>query len=147
MAQVDLLLTGGMVVTMNGRFDIFVNGAVAVDGDSIVAVGEVGEVTAVYTARETLDCTGHVIMPGLVNAHTHIPMTLLRGLNDDLRLDVWLGYLMPLEREFVTPDFVRLGSRIACAITYFPGARCWRPSAACSCCWRSRRACRRTGKR
>ncbi len=115
MAQVDLLLTGGMVVTMNGRFDIFVNGAVAVDGDSIVAVGEVGEVTAVYTARETLDCTGHVIMPGLVNAHTHIPMTLLRGLNDDLRLDVWLGYLMPLEREFVTPDFVRLGSRIACA--------------------------------
>lgn len=115
MAQVDLLLTGGMVVTMNGRFDIFVNGAVAVDGDSIVAVGEVGEVTAVYTARETLDCTGHVIMPGLVNAHTHIPMTLLRGLNDDLRLDVWLGYLMPLEREFVTPNFVRLGSRIACA--------------------------------
>ena len=115
MAQVDLLLTGGTVVTMNGRFDIFVNGAVAVAGDSIVAVGEVGEITAVYTAHETLDCTGHVIMPGLVNAHTHIPMTLLRGLNDDLRLDVWLGYLMPLEREFVTPDFVRLGSRIACA--------------------------------
>lgn len=115
MEQVDLLLTGGMVVTMNGRFDIFVNGAVAVAGDSIVAVGEVGEITAVYTAHETLDCTGHVIMPGLVNAHTHIPMTLLRGLNDDLRLDVWLGYLMPLEREFVTPDFVRLGSRIACA--------------------------------
>ncbi|MCA9966967.1 MAG: amidohydrolase, partial [Anaerolineales bacterium] len=86
MAQVDLLLTGGTVVTMNGRFDIFVNGAVAVAGDSIVAVGEVGEITAVYTAHETLDCTGHVIMPGLVNAHTHIPMTLLRGLNDDLRL-------------------------------------------------------------
>lgn len=115
MEQVDLLLTGGTVVTMNGRFDIFVNGAVAITGDSIVAVGEVGEVTAVYTARETLDCTGHVITPGLVNAHTHIPMTLLRGLNDDLRLDVWLGYLMPLEREFVTPSFVRLGSRLACA--------------------------------
>ncbi|MCB9421658.1 MAG: amidohydrolase, partial [Ardenticatenaceae bacterium] len=54
-------------------------------------------------------------MPGLVNAHTHIPMTLLRGLNDDLRLDVWLGYLMPLEREFVTPEFVKLGTRVACA--------------------------------
>jgi len=54
-------------------------------------------------------------VPGLVNAHTHIPMSLLRGLNDDLRLDVWLGYLMPLEREFVTPDFVKLGSRLACA--------------------------------
>jgi 5-methylthioadenosine/S-adenosylhomocysteine deaminase len=54
---------------------------------------------------------GQVIMPGLVNAHTHIPMTLLRGLNDDLRLDVWLGYLMPVEREFVTPEFVKLGTR------------------------------------
>ena len=51
-------------------------------------------------------------MPGLVNAHTHVPMTLLRGLNDDLRLDVWLGYLMPLEREFVTPEFVRLGTQL-----------------------------------
>lgn len=54
-------------------------------------------------------------MPGLVNAHTHIPMTLMRGLNDDLRLDVWLGYLMPVEREFVTPEFVKLGARVACA--------------------------------
>ena len=50
------------------------------------------------------------MLPGLVNAHTHVPMTLLRGLADDLRLDVWLmGYMMPVEREFVNPDFVRLG--------------------------------------
>src|SRR5690606_8701268 len=49
------------------------------------------------------------------NSHTHVPMTLLRGLNDDLRLDVWLGYLMPLEREFVTPEFVKFGTQIACA--------------------------------
>lgn len=55
-------------------------------------------------------------MPGLINAHTHVPMTLLRGLADDLRLDVWLlGYMMPVEREFVSPDFVRLGTQIACA--------------------------------
>jgi len=57
-----------------------------------------------------------LVMPGLVNAHTHVPMTLLRGLADDLRLDVWLmGYMMPVEREFVSPDFVRLGTKLACA--------------------------------
>jgi 5-methylthioadenosine/S-adenosylhomocysteine deaminase len=55
-------------------------------------------------------------MPGLINAHTHVPMTLLRGLADDLRLDVWLmGYMMPVEREFVSPEFVRLGTQLACA--------------------------------
>ncbi|MBE2201517.1 MAG: amidohydrolase family protein [Anaerolinea sp.] len=113
--QVDLLLLNGMVVTMNGRYDIFPQGAVAVRGDSVVAVGEVAEIAAAYTAVATIDCTGQVIMPGLVNAHTHAPMSLLRGLNDDLRLDVWLGYLMPLEREFVTPAFVKLGTRLACA--------------------------------
>ncbi len=113
--NVDLLLMGGTVVTMNANYEIIPNGAVAILGDSIVAVGPAAEVTAVYTASETIDCSGQVIMPGLVNAHTHIPMTLLRGLNDDLRLDVWLGYLMPLEREFVTPEFVKLGTRLAAA--------------------------------
>ena len=55
-------------------------------------------------------------MPGLINAHTHVPMTLLRGLADDLRLDVWLmGYMMPVERQYVSPEFVRLGTSIACA--------------------------------
>ncbi len=113
--KVDLLLTGGTIVTMNANYDLFVDGAVAIHEDSIVAVGSTDEITKTYQADETVDCTGQVIMPGLVNAHTHVPMTLLRGLNDDLRLDVWLGYLMPLEREFVTPEFVKLGTRVACA--------------------------------
>ena len=66
--------------------------------------------------QETIDCNGKVLMPGLINAHTHVPMTLLRGLADDLRLDVWLmGYMMPVEREFVSPEFVQLGTLLACA--------------------------------
>ena len=113
--KVDILLMGGMVVTMNDQYDIIENGAVAIVGDSIAAVGTAESITAEYEADEQVDCTGQVIMPGLVNAHTHIPMTLFRGLNDDLRLDVWLGYLMPVEREFVTPEFVKLGTRLACA--------------------------------
>jgi 5-methylthioadenosine/S-adenosylhomocysteine deaminase len=115
MIKVDLILTGGTVVTMNTTFDVYAPGAVAVKGDSIVAVNSAESILADYTADETVDCSGQVIIPGLVNTHTHVPMTLLRGLNDDLRLDVWLGYLMPVERQFVTPEFVRLGTRLACA--------------------------------
>jgi 5-methylthioadenosine/S-adenosylhomocysteine deaminase len=113
--QVDMLLLGGTAVTMNPNYDVYLNAGVAIRGDSLVAIGTAEDIQAAYTAAETVDCSGQIIMPGLVNAHTHIPMTLLRGLNDDLRLDVWLGYLMPLEREFVTPEFVKLGTQIACA--------------------------------
>ena len=115
MERVDTLLINGTVVTMNGDFDIHVNGAIAIAGDAIMAVGDSADIQASYTAAETIDCQNQIITPGFVNAHTHVPMTLLRGLNDDLRLDVWLGYLMPLEREFVTPEFVRLGTQLACA--------------------------------
>ena len=65
-------------------------------------------------------------MPGLVNAHTHAPMAMLRGLADDLRLDVWLmGYMMPVERAFVRPDFVALGTRLACAEMIRSGTTCF----------------------
>lgn len=113
--KVDYLLVGGTVVTMNEAYKVYSDGAVAVRDDTIIAVGPTGEMTKAYEATETVSCSGQVIMPGLINAHTHVPMSLLRGLNDDLRLDVWLGYLMPLEREFVSPEFVKLGTRLACA--------------------------------
>ena len=75
---VDILLRGGTVVTMNEKFDVFEDGAVAIRGDSIVAVGPTAEIARAYRAEEEIDCTDTVIMPGLVNAHTHIPMTLMR---------------------------------------------------------------------
>lgn len=119
----DLLLTNALVVTMDGQFTIHQHGSLAISGDTIVAVGEsdVG-----LDARERLDCRGRVVMPGLINAHTHAPMSLLRGLADDLRLDVWLmGYMMPVEREFVRPDFVRLGTELACAEMIRAGTTCF----------------------
>jgi len=116
MPDVDLILKNATIVTMDDSYRIIPDGALAVDGDSIVAVGERAEVTAGFDAAETLDCGGKVVIPGLVNAHTHVPMTLVRGLADDRRLDVWLlGYMMPVEREFVSPDFCRLGTQLACA--------------------------------
>jgi 5-methylthioadenosine/S-adenosylhomocysteine deaminase len=116
MPQVDTLLVNALVLTMDESFSQYFPGAVAVREDSIVAVGHEEELKREYVAQETVDCQGKILMPGLVNAHTHVPMTLLRGLADDLRLDVWLmGYMMPVEREFVSPEFVRLGTLLACA--------------------------------
>ncbi len=116
MQTVDLLLTNAILLTMDGEMRQYTPGALAVRGDSIVDLGSQERLLAEYTAREKVDCGGKVLMPGLINAHTHVPMTLLRGLADDLRLDVWLmGYMMPVEREFVTPEFVRLGTLLACA--------------------------------
>ena len=116
MEGVDILLTNAIVLTMDEAFNQYNPGAIAIRGDSIIAVGPEHEVQAAFTAGQVIDCGGKVLMPGLVNSHTHVPMTLLRGIADDLRLDVWLmGYMMPVEREFVSPDFVRLGAQIACA--------------------------------
>ena len=126
MEKVDSLLVGGIVLTMNQAFDLYGDGAVAIQGDSMVAVGSRAEIEAKYTANEVVDCTGKVIMPGLVNAHTHLPMTLLRGLADDLRLDVWLmGYIMPTEREFVTEEFCYLGTQLAAAELIRSGTTCF----------------------
>lgn len=112
---IDLILTNAIVLTMDEDFHQYENGAVAVHGTSIIAVGSADEITAAYKAKETIDCGGKVLMPGLINAHTHNPMTLMRGIADDLRLDVWLmGYMMPVEREFVSPEFVYLGTSLAC---------------------------------
>ncbi len=112
----DLLFTNAIVLTMDKTMRQFEPGAVAVKGDSILAVGPEEDLKKEFPDAPTLDCGKKVLMPGLVNAHTHVPMTLLRGLADDLRLDVWLlGYMMPVEREFVSPEFVRLGTLIGCA--------------------------------
>ncbi len=116
MKTVDLILTNAVVVTMDEEFHKYEPGAVAVLGNSIAAVGLEADVLKEYSSARIIDCQLKVLMPGLINAHTHVPMTLLRGLADDLRLDVWLmGYMMPVEREFVSPDFVQLGTKLACA--------------------------------
>jgi len=116
MIEADKLMINANVLAMDTEFHKFFPGAIAISGDIILAVGLEEEILQKYSSLEVIDCQGKTLMPGLVNAHTHVPMTLLRGLADDLRLDVWLmGYMMPVEREFVSPEFVYLGTRLACA--------------------------------
>ena len=114
--KADVVLSGGTVVTMDNAMTVIHDGAIAILKETIVGVGTREGILAEYEGAEVVDCRGQYIMPGLVNAHTHVPMTLLRGMADDLRLDVWLiGYIMPVEREFVKPAFCRLGTLLACA--------------------------------
>ncbi len=113
---VDLLVRGGTVVTMDGERRVIEDGAVAVRGGRIVAVGSRADLQAQYTARETIDATGKVVIPGLINGHTHVPMTLFRGLADDLDLNEWLTkYIFPAEAKNVTEDFVRAGTQLGLA--------------------------------
>ncbi|MEJ2608165.1 MAG: hypothetical protein P8Z41_16065 [Anaerolineales bacterium] len=84
MQKVDLILRNALIVTMDQDERVIADGAIAVSGDSIEAVGPSDEIVARYSAAETIDCSGKTITPGLVNSHTHAAMTLLRGLADDL---------------------------------------------------------------
>ena len=111
---VSLLITNATVVTMDAGRRVLPAGAVAVDGRNIAAVGPAEELTGRFTATETIDAQGQVVMPGLVNTHTHAPMVLYRGLADDLALMEWLEkYIFPAEAKTVTPEFVRAGTRLA----------------------------------
>jgi 5-methylthioadenosine/S-adenosylhomocysteine deaminase len=112
--QVSLVIHNGTVVTVDGSKRVIENGAVAVDGPDIVAVDTDEAIRRQFRGTDTLDAAGQVIMPGLVNTHTHAPMVLFRGLADDLALMEWLNkYIFPAEAKMVSPEFVRLGTRLA----------------------------------
>ncbi len=113
---VDLIVRNGTVVTMNAPKTVIENGAIAVRKSEIVAVGTVAEITQKFSSSQTIDARGKVVIPGLINAHTHIPMTLFRGIADDLDLQEWLQkYIFPAEAKNVTEDFVRVGTRLGLA--------------------------------
>jgi 5-methylthioadenosine/S-adenosylhomocysteine deaminase len=111
---VSLVITGGTVVTMDGNGRVLSQGAVAIDGRDIVAVDAADAIAARFDGRQSIDAAGQVVMPGLINTHTHAPMVLYRGLADDLALMEWLEkYIFPAEARTVSPEFVRAGTRLA----------------------------------
>jgi 5-methylthioadenosine/S-adenosylhomocysteine deaminase len=112
--SVALIVTGGDVVTVDSDSRVLRPGAVAIDGRDIIAVDTVDVIAQRFTAADTIDARGHVVIPGLINTHTHAPMVLYRGLADDLALMDWLQtYIFPAEAKTVSPEFVRAGTELA----------------------------------
>jgi|HubBroStandDraft_6_1064221.scaffolds.fasta_scaffold13352_5 5-methylthioadenosine/S-adenosylhomocysteine deaminase len=116
----DLLITNATIVTMDPARRIIEDGVIAVRGDTIAFVGTGTELRTQamkgFMGKETIDAKGALVLPGFINGHTHVPMTLLRGLHDDVTLDDWLRkYIFPAEAKNVTEDFVRWGTRLAAA--------------------------------
>ncbi len=109
----DLLVSDGTVITMDGQRRVLDDGAVAVRGDMVVAVGPRAELEARFDAARRIDARYKLIMPGLINGHQHAAMALFRGLADDLALNDWLHkYIFPAEARNVTEEFVTWGTRL-----------------------------------
>ena len=114
--RVDLLVLGGTIVTMDGARRVIDEGGIAVTGGRIIAIGPRAEIEKDYTSRQIIHADGKLIVPGLINGHTHIPMTLFRGLADDIDLQEWLTkYIFPAEAKNVSEEFVRAGTRLGLA--------------------------------
>jgi 5-methylthioadenosine/S-adenosylhomocysteine deaminase len=111
---VSLVVRNGIVITVDANRRVIPRGSVAVDGRDIVGVDTADAIAAEFSGRDTIDAAGAVVMPGLINTHTHAPMVLFRGLADDLALMDWLQkYIFPAEAKTVSPEFVRAGTRLA----------------------------------
>lgn len=116
MKDVDFVISGGIVVTMDEKDSIIADGAVAIDGSDIVAAGKTESITSAFRGRRVIDARGALVMPGLVNSHTHAAMTCFRGIADDLDLMDWLSnYIFPAETRNVDPELAYWGSLLACA--------------------------------
>src|SRR6202046_3159744 len=112
--RVDLIVVHGTVVTMDAKRRILEDGAIAVQGDAIAAVDATANIDATYESGKVIDARGGLILPGLINAHTHMSMSLFRGLANDLSLDDWLNkYIFPAEHRYVTRDFVTGSTRLS----------------------------------
>ncbi len=112
----DIIITNALVVTMDSSFRVIPSGGVAIKADKIIAVGDSKEILQAYQAPIVLDGTKKLLMPGLINCHTHSPMTIFRGYADDMPLKKWLyEYIFPVESAFINPETVQLGTRLAVA--------------------------------
>lgn len=116
MQRVDILITNGYVVTLNKKMEVLQNAAIAIHNGLIMAIGSTTDVTQKFQSEKVINATSKIVMPGLINGHTHIPMTYFRGYADDLVLQDWLEkYIWPAEEKFVKADFVYDAALHGCA--------------------------------
>jgi len=113
-SRISLIVTGRFVITQNDARRVLSPGSVAIDGDTIVGVDAPDAIARQFTAADTISAVDDIVLPGLINTHTHAPMVMYRGLADDLALMDWLNqYIFPAEAKTVSPEMVRVGTRLA----------------------------------
>ncbi len=124
--MIDTLINARWILPVAPEFKILENYSLAIDHGRIVAVLPIDEAAAKYSARHIIERPNHVVLPGLINAHTHIAMSLFRGLADDMPLMTWLNdYIWPAEASQVNPDFIRLGTQLGIAEMLKSGTTCF----------------------
>ena len=112
---VDLIIKGDHIVTMDTAGSVYTDAAVVVDDGLIIAIGPSSEILTAFQSEQLLEGGNKIVMPGLINGHSHAAMTLLRGIAEDMALLDWLTkYIFPAELEFVDAEFVRIGTELAC---------------------------------
>jgi 5-methylthioadenosine/S-adenosylhomocysteine deaminase len=116
MQSCDLLIKGGTILTMNPQFEVIEDGSIAIQGNRIIGIGDKNDPEMdSLIARETIDASDSLILPGLINCHTHAAMSCFRGMADDLPLNEWLTqYIFPAEAKFVTKETVYFGTLLSC---------------------------------
>ncbi|MFC1857728.1 amidohydrolase family protein [Thermodesulfobacteriota bacterium] len=120
--EFDIVVHNGTIVTMNPDAEIIDNGVICIKEGKLEKIYEQVDDSGLPQAVEAVDAGGGIVMPGLVNAHTHLPMTLFRGLADDLPLQVWLNeHIFPAEAKHVNPESARIGSLLGCAEAILSG--------------------------
>ncbi len=120
----DILVTNGTVLTVNADFEVIEDGAVGIRDGRIEFIGAAADL-ADPAASRMLDAQGGIVLPGLVNTHTHMPMSLFRGLADDLPLDSWLrDHIFPAEQRYISPETVHAGALLSCAEMLLSGTTC-----------------------
>lgn len=124
--NVDIIIKNGIIVTVDDENKILKNGAVAIIDDSIVAIDTTKNIQEKYIAIKNIDAKNKIVMPGFVNSHTHLAMTVFRGIADDLKLSDWLhNYIFPAEQKHVSPKIVNAGSKLAMIEMIHGGTTCF----------------------
>ncbi len=123
---IDTLIHADWIITVNNNNDILHEHSIAINDGKILALVKTANAHSQYQANAEYHLANHAIIPGLINCHGHSPMTLLRGLGDDLPLMDWLNnHIWPAESKWVSPEFVFTGSQIAIAEMLRGGTTCF----------------------
>lgn len=124
--NIDIIIKNGIVVTVDDKNTIIKNGAVAVKNSKIIDVGTNKQILDKYFSKRTIDAKGKIVMPGFVNAHTHLAMTIFRGMVDDTVLSDWLyKYIFPAEQKCINPQTVKIGAELSMLEMVHSGTTCF----------------------